>query len=382
MDIKTMTVDELLERRKAIAAEVELEDADLDALEAEVKSINEELEARKAAETKREEVRKAVANGAGVVVQTMNKEERKDMIDIKEYRNSAEYLDLYAEYLKTGDDTEIRAALLSTNATNGTIAVPDLVYDTVKAAWDADDIMSLVRRVELKGNLLVNFEISATGAVKHTEGGAAVDEQTLVEGIVTIIPNYFKKWKSFSDVVMSMRGEAFVRYIYDEITHYIIKAMADDLIAQIAALPQQADETTPCAAKITMDPAMATVATAISNLSDMATDYTIVMNKLTWAAFKAVQYANGYGADPFEGARVRFNSSLPAFSAADTGDIYMIVGDFGEGAIANFPNGEDIEFTFDTLTRKKEDLIEVLGKVYAGVAPVTCKAFTLVAKNA
>lgn len=381
MDIKTMTVDELLERRTAIAAELDNADADLDALEAEVKSINEELEARKAAETKRKEIRTAVANGAGKVVESMKKEERTEMKEIKEYRNSKEYIDLFADYIKSGDDTEIRAALLSTNVEGGTIAVPDFVYDVVKTAWDADDIMSLVRRVELKGNLLVNFEISATGAVKHVEGSGAVDEQTLTEGIVTIIPQYFKKWKSFSDVVMTMRGEAFVRYIYEELTHYIVKAMANDLVAQIAALPQTATATAPAAAKISMAPAMATVATAIANLSDMANNYTIIMNKLTWANFKAVQYANGYGADPFEGVRVRFNSQLPAYDAAASGAVYMIVGDLDEGALANFPNGEEIEFTFDTLSRKKEDLVEVLGKVYAGVAPVASKAFTLVAKN-
>lgn len=58
----------------------------------------------------------------------------------------------------------------------------------------------------------------------------------------------------------------------------------------------------------------------------------------------------------------------------------MIVGDLRHGALANMPNGTDIEFTFDNLTRKKEDLVEVLGKIYAAVAPVACGSFTLVAK--
>jgi hypothetical protein len=40
----------------------------------------------------------------------------------------------------------------------------------------------------------------------------------------------------------------------------------------------------------------------------------------------------------------------------------------------------DIEFTFDALTKKKEDLVEILGKEYVGLGVITNKAFTLVAK--
>ena len=48
MDIKEMSVEELMERRSAIAAEIDAPEADLDALEAEARSINEEIENRKA----------------------------------------------------------------------------------------------------------------------------------------------------------------------------------------------------------------------------------------------------------------------------------------------------------------------------------------------
>ena len=68
------------------------------------------------------------------------------------------------------------------------------------------------------------------------------------------------------------------------------------------------------------------------------------------------------------------------FGTASSGAVYAIVGDFREGAIANFPDGESVEFTFDTLTRKKENLIEVLGELLCGAAPVADKAFCLIAK--
>lgn len=383
MDFKTMTVEELEARKLAIADEIETEGADLDALTEEVRAIKTELEERASEEAKKVELRAAVASGAGTVTETPIQEEKKEMKDITEVRNSKEYIDAYAEFLKSGDAEEMRSATaLLTENVSGEIAVPDFVYDIIKTAWDKNEIMSLVKKAELKGNLKVNFEISGTDAVIHTEGSGAVTEEELTEGIVTIVPTYVKKWKSFSDEVMSLRGEAFVRYIYDEISYRIIKKLADSLVALIVALPTTATATSPAAAKVKVAPAVGTIAQAIANLSDEAANPVVVMNKLTWAAFKAAQYANGYSVDPFEGLEVKFNNSLPAYSAASEDDVYAIVGDFGHGALANFPNGESIEFKFDDMTRKKEDLVEVLGKVYVGVAPVACGAFVNITKPA
>lgn len=380
MDFTEMSIEQLNERRAAIAAEIDNDGADLNALETEARAINEEIEKRKNAEAKRKEIRAAVANGEGETKINFKEEENRNMKEISEYRNSAEYIDLYADYMKSHDDTEIRAALLTTNATGGTIPVPDFVYDIVKTAWDRNEIMSLVNRVSVPGNLQVQFEVSGSPAVIHTEGGAAVTEEDLVEGIVNIIPEYAKKWKSFSKTVYALRGEAFVRYIYDEITYRIIKVLADSLIAKIAALPQTATTASPSAAKITGAPAVGLVAEALGNLSDEAANPVVVMNKATWALFKAAQYAGSFNVDPFEGFDVHFNNSLPAYGTASSGAVYAIVGDFREGAIANFPDGESVEFTFDTLTRKKENLIEVLGELLCGAAPVADKAFCLIAK--
>ena len=370
-----------IEARKAeIREEVKAatDSAALDAIEAEKAVIEERVAQLRAEIEKRKANMAAVLKGAGREIEKPV-EERK-MNDIKEYRNSKEYVDLYAEYMKSHDDKEIRAALLTTNATNGTIPVPDFVYDIVKTAWDRNEIMRLVEKTSLPGNIAVSFEISGDDAVIHTEGGAAVTEENLVEGIVTLVPEYAKKWKSFSKTVYALRGEAFVRYIYEEITYRIFKKVADALVGKIAALPQTATATKPSAAKITGAPAVGLVANAIGNLSDEATAPVVVMNKLTWSAFKAAQYAGNFNVDPFEGYAVHFNNSLPAYSAASSGAVYAIVGDFRLGALANYPNGEEIEFTFDTLSRKKENLIEVLGEMLVAAEPVADKAFALIAK--
>ena len=376
-EVKMTRLEEIEERKLEIREEVEkTEDLDkveelekeVDALNEEAEQITETQEQEQVAETLEEPEVKAMAKDVSIEL----KKEENNM----ETRNSKEYIDAFAEYIKTGE----ARALLTENATNGTIAVPDFVLDEVKTAWDNNELLSLVRKTNVRGNLKVQFEISGTDAVVHTEGAYAVQEEELVEGIVTIEPKSIKKWISISDEVYDMRGEPFLRYIYDELTYRIAKKAADLLVAQIVALTTSASSTAPAVGKITAAPAVGTTAQAVGNLSDEADNPTIVMNKLTWAEFKSAQYANHYGVDPFEGLRVVFNNSLPAYSAASAGQTYMIVGDFGYGAIANFPAGDDIEIKLDTMSRKKEDLIEVLGREFIGLGIVANKAFVQVAK--
>lgn len=382
MELKEMTIEEMETRKADIVSELDGEGADLDALETEMRAINEELESRKAEEAKKAEIRQAVADGAGAVVRTFT-EEKKEMRTPEEIRSSKEYVEAFADYIKTGNAEEVRS-LLTTNVSGGTVAVPDFVYDEVKTAWDNNDIMSLVKRIEVQGNMKVQFEISASDATIHTEGGDPVTEETLALGIVTLVPASIKKWIGISDEALDMRGEAFLRYIYSELTKKILDKLADTLIGKIAALPATVPVTKDkvSAATVKVAPAMGTVATAIANLSDEARNPVIVMNKLTYANFKAIQYANGYGADPFEGLRVVFNSTLDAYDAASEDDVYMIVGDFGFGALANFPNGDGVEIKVDDKTKMTEDIVRILGREYVAAEPIACKAFTLVSKPA
>ena len=312
-------------------------------------------------------------------------EERKEMKE--EVRNSKNYINAYAEYVsKDYTMGEEARALLTNNATNGVVAVPDMVDDIVKTAWEREEIVSLVRSISVKGNFQVQFEVSADGAVEHVEGDEPVDEEDLILGIATLIPKSIKKWISVSDEVLDMKGEAFLNYVYDELTYRIAKKCADILVGKIAALPQSlvanADGVydTPSAAKITLAPAVGTVASAYANLSDEANDITIIMNKLTHANFKTAAYANGYAVDPFEGFRVRYNNTLPAYDTATAGQVYMIVGDLNHGGLINFPNGEGVALKYDDKTLMTSDLVRILGRRFAAIGVVADKSFTLVAK--
>ena len=381
MDFTTYTNEQLEERRSQIAQELETEGADLDALESEARGIKAEIERREAVAKKREELRSMVAAGNYGTVLHQNRFGAVTKPST-EVRNSPEYIEAYAEYIKDGSE-EKREALLTMNAgESGQVAVPDFVLDIVKTAWDENPIMSRVNKSSIKGNLKTQFELEAGEAEIHKEGSGKVAEENLKLGTVTIIPEYIMKWKAISKEAYSMRGEAFLNYIYREIAHRIAKKEADTLIEKIVKLPAVATTTSPSATKLTEAPAMGTVANALGLLSDEATNPVVVMHRQTEAYFKSIRYANNYAADPFEGLTVVHSNKLPAYSAATADQVYMIVGDFYDGAQANNPNGDAIEFVFDPLTRKKEGLVEVLGQKYTGAEVVADKRFTLVAKPA
>lgn len=375
-----MRIDEIEVRKAEIRSILDSsEEFDVDALTEEVRQLDAEKAEIEERAAKEAELRKAVAPSVIEEIEMNDKKEERNMENI-EVRNSKEYIDAFAKYIKTGDDKECRA-LLSENATNGTVPVPEFVYEIVKNAWENDEIMQRVKKTYMRGNLKIGFEVSADGAVVHTEGGAAIDPENLVIGTVNLIPQSIKKVVQISREAYKLSGEPFLRYIYDELANKIVHKAADVLIAAIIAAPAASTSTAAGVPVVTAASiALGTIATALGELSDEAGNPVVIMNRKTEAAFKAVQYAASYPVDIFEGLTVLHNNSMKAFSAASTGDTYAIVGDLGEGALANYPNGDDIDYIFDELTLKKQDMIEVFGEQFAGIGVIAPNAFAKVTK--
>lgn len=376
-EIFALDLDGVEARSAELSAEM-TEDGNLEAFESEIAMLEERkgqiLEERAAQKAATE----AVINGEGETIKETIIEEKRTMTDM-EIRNSKEYINAFAEYIKSGDDTECRA-LLTENA-SGTVAVPELVYDIVKNAWEREGIMSRVRKAYLKGNLKVGFELSADPAYIHTEGSGAVTTESLVLGTVSIVPESIKKSIQISDEALDLRGEAFLQWVYDELAYRIAKKAADTLIGKIVAAGTTSTSTAVGVPAITATTvSMGTIAGAIAQLSDEAANPVIIMNKLTYPVFKAVQYANGYGADPFEGLPVIFNNSLTAHAAATAGVCYAIVGDLGEGALANFPNGEEIQFKMDDVSLADADLVKITGREYVGLGIIGPQSFVKLIK--
>ena len=374
MELKEKSAAELIERRAQIAVEVDTDGADLGALEEEVRAINAELAAREAAEAERRAKLDEVKAGLAPEIIKEKSEERK--MTTEEIRNSKEYIDAFGEAVRTGDENfrECRA-LISENG-SGTVAVPTFVEDAIKTAWEREGITSRIRKVSVKGNLKVGFELTADGALVHNEGTNANSEEALTFGVVELKPESIKKWITISDEAMDMGGEEFLYYIYDEITYRIAKKAQEILLAKIVAASTTADSDEVSVAEVDdKAPSVGIVAECLGKLSDEAANPAIVMNKATWSQFKAAQYAASYAVDPFEGLPVYFDNTIPTYSSTATTGVWLIVGDFGRGAQANFPNGQEIGLKFDDLSLAEKDLVKIVGREYVGIGIVGDKCF-------
>lgn len=370
-----MTIDEIDVRLGEIDKILEQPEADLDALQEEVRSLNEERETLRKAAKEAEETRKAIAEGLG---ETKEHQEETKIMTNEEIRKSTEYVEAFARYIRSEDPRECRALLKTENA-SGSVPVPALVDDIIRTAWDNDEILRRVKKTYFRGNLKVAFERSADPAYVHTEGTNAPTEEDLALGIVTMTPANIKKWIHITDEDVAMGGEAFIRYIYDELTYQITKKLAGLIVTDIAGLSTSNGATAPGAAKITVAPGLTTVATAFANLSDEAVNPVVIMNKLTYASFQEAYAAGSFAVDPMMGLPVLFNNTLPAYSAASASAVYAIVGDLN-GAQVNYPEGDGIVIKWDDLSESEKDLVKVVGRQYAAHAVTAPFRFCNIAK--
>lgn len=363
-----MTIDEMRNRIEAIDGELaevrtaaDDPDANVSELEARTESLTEEraglvaeIETAERAAAEERAAVEEVIKGAGKIV-----EEREEVHKV-EVRNTPEYIEAFARYTKTGDDTECRA-LLTENVTGGKVAVPTFVAEIVAERLKESKILNRVRRMNAAGNVEVGFEISAPAATVHTEGGAAQAEEALTLGIVKLVPKTYKKWVAISDEALdSMSGEAYLRYVYDEVARGIIKARENAVVAAILAAPATATATAPAVAKTgSAAGAITDFIDARALLSSAAEDLVIICTPAQYATYRGLQMSASYAVDPFDGLEVLFNDTV---TAPIIGDLY--------GVMENLPKGDAVEFKFDDKTDMKSDLVNILGRQPAAIGVV------------
>ena len=370
MDISTMNLEQLREYRGRLAEELR-GNVTADRIN-EINGLLDQIEEREAQLNALNETRAraaaAVAAGKGTPVgaPTPTTETRSN----REIRNSREYIEAFAKYIKTGKDAECRA-LLTENVEGGVVPVPELVENRVRQAWENDEIFSRVAKTFIRGNLKVGFEVSATDAVVHTEGTAAPAEEELVLGIVNMVPEYIKKWITISDNVLALGAEEFLAYIYDELTYKIIKKAADLVVAAITSAPATSDADSVGVAQIEAVVDAESIIDAIATLGDEAQDLVIIASGATLAAVKKAALQANYAFDPFQGMT----------QIQKDGVTGAIVGDLS-GVQANLPEGDAVRFTFDEYSLAERDLVKVVGKLLAAIAVVGPKMFAYITGTA
>lgn len=374
-------VDEIITRAKAIEEEMTQEGADIEALTSEA----DELIARKAEIiAERTAAEQAILAGAGETIS--EHQENTQMEENKITRDSQEYIEAYGEYKRTGDETIVRT-LLSENAEDGTVAVPTVVEDAIEKAWAEDQILAKVRKTSYKGNLEVNFFIDGDAAIVHTEGAAdPIDDEDLDLGIRTLVPIAIKKNLPVTRQALKLRGAAFLNFLKDEVYDAIVYKAGGELLNDIENAPTTSTAAMPGVPVVTTDTdssdplGLSLLVEAQGVLSARAKNKVWIMNPQTKAYCKALAIANNYAIDPFDGIPVIEDDRLPAYTSAQAGDTYIILGDLSYGARANFPDGRDVEILVDKMSNKKKNVVDIFGELFLSIGVVQQNAFVKIAK--
>ena len=356
-EILALDMADLEKRSLEIAEEVKTAESDaLDTLSAELDAIEERKAIIKAEADEKRAAMEEVLAGKGETIE--EKQEDKRTMDSKEIRSTSEYLNAWIEYQK-GRANEEQRALLTTNADNGTIAVPTYVEDRINTAWESNEIVRRAKKSYFKGNLKVGYEASAEGATPHTEGGQAITEENLVIGFVDLIPGTLKKMVKYSTEVLDMKGEAFVDYIVDEIEYQLAKTAGDLMVKGSTT------NTSPMKQVVEAAGSALTTADIIAAEGLLAGDANpvLITTRANAAALKAAVLSAGYGYDPFDGMDVVYVDA-----AALNGEL-AVVADLSAWQF-NFPNGDQPTFVFDEYTEAASDIVRVIGRVMVGMGIV------------
>ena len=199
MNLKEMSAEQLEARMTEIKNEIEVDGADLGALEEEVRGIKAELEERAKVEAQKVELRKAVAGGKGKVIEKM--EEKNTMTEMEKRAQS---------FVETGK-TEIKSVL-----STGTIAKPTKVDGINGLADIASDIVDDVKAVPLTGNGAYTVAYKATDATAaDVTDGSTIGGTASTFNVVTINPSEWGVLDTVSNQVKKMTAVNYLDAVED-----------------------------------------------------------------------------------------------------------------------------------------------------------------------
>lgn len=245
MEFKNMTVEELEARRAQIGEEVEKDGADLDALEAEIKGIKAELEARKEAAAKKAEIRNAVASGDGKVVAEIPAEEKRTMEEIKYNAQSPEYRTAWLKNIAQrdgqkifGDLTETEQRAFTFTTANTGAVVPT---ETMNRIVELVESMAPMYDDATKTGMVKGFgvprhkSIAAGDATATAEGVANADEEDTFD-LLALDGVEIKKHVEITRKMQWQSIDAFEAWLTNHIAKRIAVAKETQIRARLDAV--------------------------------------------------------------------------------------------------------------------------------------------------
>ena len=362
-----MDLESIETRMNEITSLLDSPESNLEDLEKEIRSLKEQkrqiledIEKRKAEE-------REVIESAKVVDEF---KERKQKMELRELLKTDAYIDAFAQYIKTGSTKAVRK-LMTENALeanieegDGLVPVPTYLADRINTAWERNELIRRIPKTYFKGNYKEAFELSATDAVVHEEGDDAPAEEQVQFGIVEIVNKNLKKWLKITDELMSLKGQMFLDYVFDEIEYRISKLATSLLLNAIATAPAQDSATAvgvPVLSIESLD--VNTILNASALLAEDATPI-VITDRANYALIKGMtnEVGDRVNADPFNGYEVVF-ATMPTVTGATIPAILLDP----RGAVVNLPDGDNVTIKVDDLSLAEYDLVKVVGKQMMGI---------------
>ena len=364
-----MDLQEIETRMNEITSLLDSPESNLEDLEKEIRSLKEQKRQILEDIEKRKMEEKEVIESAKVVDEF---KERKKKMELRELLKSDAYIDAFAQYIKTGSAKAVRK-LMTENALeanieegDGLVPVPTYLADRINTAWERNELIRRIPKTYFKGNYKEAFELSATNAVVHEEGADAPAEEQLTFGVVEVVNKNIKKWLKITDELMSLKGQMFLDYVFDEIEYRISKEATNQLLSTIENAGTTDSAT---AIGVPVYDGALNVNTILNASALLAEDATpiVICSRATYATIKGMtnEVGDRVNADPFNGFEVVF-APVQDYDAESSDQTYAILLD-PRGAIVNLPDGDNVTIKVDDLSLAEYDLVKVVGKQMIGV---------------
>ena len=237
-------------RRSELKVELDKPEADLDAIETEIRSLEEAKEKL----NKKAEQREALIEQAkkeSVLVE--KQEERKEVNKMEFTLHSPEYRSAYFKRLAEEKLTEVEERAYTSTTANFGGALP---VETVNKIWsNIEEEHAILGDITLyrSGSILevtLHNAIVAGDAAVVNQGVANADEENTFAK-VTLSGKDFSKTVEISYALSKMNGQALEQYLVGEISARLGAALAADVVAQIIADTAAGNKKTSAAVKVT-----------------------------------------------------------------------------------------------------------------------------------
>ena len=354
MDVKELSSDELIERRSAIGAELDAPEADLDALEAEVRAINEELETRKNIETKKAEVRQAIAKGELPVEKIKEFKETKTMEERTFAPDTVEYRDAYMKNLMGKPmSIEERTAL-----SGASYVIPTETVNKIYGKLEENQLIREIDALRIPGYVSVPTATTVNDASWIAMASASTDSADAM-GTVSLTAKKLIKTIEITADIQAMSIPAFQTWLVNKLAAKMEAAICAAIVngAGSSTVPQGVGQ---CGITTSTAIAGATLAKLSAFMGGLKSAYhkgaVWVMSSENFFTYvlPLASDSNGYLVQDGIGYRLlghrvilddncdncKFKSGSTAEAAnAD----HVIFGNFKEGYVFNFGEGIQIE---------------------------------------